>query len=143
VLVALPAQRWRRLLVAFVVACTALPALQVALQLWHSPNALARFEGGRLVAGVGYGGGLAAAVAIGFWPLVAFASDRSTPRPMRPLAAAGAGLVLATVVPTEARASVWALVLSRSCSSRCARLPSAAGRSPPARWCRRWGYGTS
>ena len=45
--------------------------------------------------GVGYGGGLAAAVAIGFWPLVAFASDRSTPRPMRPLAAAGAGLVLA------------------------------------------------
>jgi O-antigen ligase len=31
---------------------------------------------------------------------------------MRPLAAAGAGLVLATVVPTEARASVWALVLS-------------------------------
>jgi len=112
VLVALPAQRWRRLLVAFVAACTALPALQVALQLWHSPNALARFEGGRLVAGVGYGGGLAAAVAIGFWPLVAFASDRSTPRPMRPLAAAGAGLVLATVVPTEARASVWALVLS-------------------------------
>ena len=112
VLVALPGQRWRRLLVAFVAACTALPALQVALQLWHSPNALARFEGGRLVAGVGYGGGLAAAVAIGFWPLVAFASDRSTPRPMRPLAAAGAGLVLATVVPTEARASVWALVLS-------------------------------
>src|SRR6476469_8043029 len=112
VLVALPAQRWRRLLVAFVAACTALPALQVALQLWHSPNALARFDGGRLVAGVGYGGGLAAAVAIGFWPLVAFASDRSTPRPMRPLAAAGAGLVLATVVPTEARASVWALVLS-------------------------------
>jgi O-Antigen ligase len=112
VLVALPAQRWRRLLVAFVAACTALPALQVALQLWHSQNALARFEGGRLVAGVGYGGGLAAAVAIGFWPLVAFASDRSTPRPMRPLAAAGAGLVLATVVPTEARASVWALVLS-------------------------------
>src|SRR4029078_4282391 len=80
VLVALPAQRWRRLLVAFVAACTTLPALQVALQLWHSPNALARFEGGRLVAGVGYGGGLGAAVAVGVSALGALAAQRPPAR---------------------------------------------------------------
>jgi O-antigen ligase/polysaccharide polymerase Wzy-like membrane protein len=113
VLVALPASPgWRRLLVSAVAAAAALPALVVALKLWQSSSAASLFEAGRLVGSIGYGGGLAAAVAIGFWPLVALAGDRATPRPARPLAAVGAGLVLATVVPTEARASVWALVVS-------------------------------
>lgn len=113
VLVALPPfSGWRRLFVGLVAAGAALPALQVAIQLWHSPNAAERFADGRLVAGVGYGGGLAAAMAVGFWPLVVLAADRATPRLARPFAALGAGLVLAAVVPTEARASVWALVLS-------------------------------
>jgi hypothetical protein len=112
VLVALPGPGWRRLLVAAVAAAAALPALLVALKLWQSSGAASLFEAGRLVGSIGYGGGLAAAVAIGFWPLVALAGDRATPRLARPAAAFGAGLVLATVVPTEARASVWALVVS-------------------------------
>ena len=112
VLVALPSAGWRRLLVAAAAAGAALPALIVAVQLWHASDASTLFASGRLVGKVGYGGGLAAAVAIAFWPLVAFASDRATPRPARPLAAFGAGVALAAVVPTEARASVWALALS-------------------------------
>jgi hypothetical protein len=112
VLVALPTSGWRRLLVAAVAAAAAAPALIVSLKLWQSSNPAELFQAGRLVGSIGYGGGLAAAVAIGFWPLVAFAGDRATPRAARPLAAFGAGLALATVVPTEARAAVWALVVS-------------------------------
>ena len=112
VLVAVTTPGWRRLLVAVVAAGTAVPALLVARQAVTSPNALSLFDAGRLVGDVGYGGGLAAAVAIGFWPLVSLASDRAMPRPLRPLAALAAVLVLATVVPTEARAAVWALALS-------------------------------
>jgi len=111
-LVLLPTAAWRRGLVGGVAAGTAVPALLVALKLWQSGAAAALFDSGRLVGSVGYGGGLAAAVAIGFWPLVAFASDRTTTRALRPLAGLGAGLALATVVPTEARASVWALAVS-------------------------------
>ncbi|MDX6590960.1 MAG: hypothetical protein QOJ13_156 [Gaiellales bacterium] len=111
-LVALTGQSWRRLLVAGVAFGTAVPALVVAAKLWSSPNAASLFADGRLVGNIGYGGGLAAAVVLGFWPLVALASDRTVPRALRPLAAFGAGLVFATVVPTEARASVWALALS-------------------------------
>ncbi|HEY0388965.1 MAG TPA: O-antigen ligase family protein [Gaiellales bacterium] len=111
-LVLVPGARWRRVLVGAVATGAALPALLVALKLWQSGNAGALFDGGRLVGSVGYGGGLAAAVAIAVWPLVAFASDRGTARPLRPLAAFGAGIALATVVPTEARASVWALAVS-------------------------------
>jgi O-Antigen ligase len=111
-LVLLPTAGWRRGLVGGVAAGAALPALLVALKLWQSGNSAALFDAGRLVGSIGYGGGLAAAVAIAFWPLVAFASDRSTARALRPLAGLGAGLALATVVPTEARASVWALALS-------------------------------
>jgi O-antigen ligase/polysaccharide polymerase Wzy-like membrane protein len=111
-LVALTGPSWRRLLVVGVAFGTAIPALLVAAKLWSSPNAASLFADGRLVGDIGYGGGLAAAVVLGFWPLVALASDRTVPRRLRPLAAAGAGLVLATVVPTEARASVWALALS-------------------------------
>ncbi len=111
-LVLLPSAGWRRALVGGVAAGAALPALLVAIKLWQSGNAASLFDAGRLVGSVGYGGGLAAAVAIGFWPLVAFASDRSTAQPLRPLAGFGAGVALATVVPTEARASVWALVVS-------------------------------
>jgi hypothetical protein len=112
VLVAVTTPGWRRLLVAVVAAGTAVPALLVTAKLLTSPNALSLFDAGRLVGDVGYGGGLAAAVAIGFWPLVSLASDRAMPRALRPLAALAAGLVLATVVPTEARAAVWALALS-------------------------------
>ena len=112
VLVAVPTPGWRRLLVAATAAGAALPALILALQLVANSDPAALFASGRLVGKVGYGGGLAAAVAIAFWPLVAFASDRATPRPARPLAAFGAGISLAAVVPTEARASVWALTLS-------------------------------
>jgi len=112
VLVAVPTRRWRRLLVASVAVAAALPALQLAIKLAFSSDAQALFDGGRLVGDVGYGGGLAAAVAIGFWPLISLASDRAMPRGLRPLAALAAGLVLATVVPTEARAAVWALALS-------------------------------
>jgi hypothetical protein len=112
VLVAVTTQGWRRLLVAAISAGATVPALLVVIKLLSSSNAPALFDAGRLVGDVGYGGGLAAAVAIGFWPLVSLASDRAMPRPLRPLAAVGAGLVLATVVPTEARAAVWALALS-------------------------------
>ena len=111
-LVLLPTAGWRRALVGGVAAGAVVPALLVALKLWHAQNALSLFDVGRLVGSIGYGGGLAAAVAIGFWPLVAFASDRTTARALRPLAGFGAGLALATVVPTEARASVWALAVS-------------------------------
>jgi hypothetical protein len=112
VLVAVTTPGWRRMLVAVVVAATAVPALLVTAKLVMSHDALSLFDAGRLVGDVGYGGGLAAAVAIGFWPLVSLASDRAIPRALRPLAALAAGLVLATVVPTEARAAVWALALS-------------------------------
>ena len=111
-LVLLQTTAWRRALAGGVAAGAAVPALLVALKLWQSGNASSLFDAGRLVGSIGYGGGLAAAVAIGFWPLVAFASDRSTARPLRPLAGLGAGLTLAAVVPTEARASVWALAVS-------------------------------
>jgi len=111
-LVAVTGRSWRRLLVAGVTFGTAVPALLVAAKLWSSPNAASLFADGRLVGDIGYGGGLAAAVVLGFWPLVALASDRTVPRALRPAAAFGAGLVLATVVPTEARASVWALAVS-------------------------------
>jgi hypothetical protein len=111
-LVAVTTPGWRRLLVAVVAAATAVPALLVTAKLVTSQDALSLFDAGRLVGDVGYGGGLAAAVAIGFWPLVSLASDRAMPRALRPLAALAAGLVLATVVPTEARAAVWALALS-------------------------------
>ena len=111
-LVLLPTVAWRRALAGGVAAGAALPALLVALKLWQSGSAASLFDAGRLVGSIGYGGGLAAAVAIGFWPLVAFASDRSTSRPLRPLAGLGAGLALAAVVPTEARASVWAVAVS-------------------------------
>lgn len=111
-LVALTGRSWRRILVACVAFATAVPALIVATKLSTSPNAASLFADGRLVGDIGYGGGLAAAVVLGFWPLVALASDRTVPRLLRPVAAFGAGLVLATVVPTEARASVWALALS-------------------------------
>ncbi|MDX6520245.1 MAG: hypothetical protein QOF08_850 [Gaiellales bacterium] len=112
VLVAVTTQGWRRLLVAAVSVGATMPALLVMIKLLSSSNASALFDAGRLVGDVRYGGGLAAAVAIGFWPLVSLASDRAMPRPLRPLAALAAGLVLATVVPTEARAAVWALALS-------------------------------
>ncbi|MDX6552741.1 MAG: hypothetical protein QOH74_1229 [Gaiellales bacterium] len=111
-LVALTGASWRRLLVFGVAFGTAIPAMLVAAKLWSSPNAASLFADGRLVGNIGYGGGLAAAVVLGFWPLAALASDRTVPRSVRPAAAFGAGLVLATVVPTEARASVWALALS-------------------------------
>jgi hypothetical protein len=112
VLVAVTTPGWRRLLVAVIAAATAVPALLVTAKLVTSQNALSLFDAGRLVGDVHYGGGLAAAVAIGFWPLVSLAGDRAMPRALRPLAALSAGLVLATVVPTEARAAVWALALS-------------------------------
>jgi hypothetical protein len=102
----------RRVLVGLVGAAAAVPALLLALRLWHSTNTASLFDAGRLVGNVGYAGGLAAAVAVGFWPLVAVASDRTVPRVLRPLSAAAAGVVLATVVPTEARASLWAVALS-------------------------------
>ena len=111
-LVAVTTPGWRRLLVAVIAAATAVPALVVTAKLVTSQNALSLFDAGRLVGDVHYGGGLAAAVAIGFWPLVSLASDRAMPRALRPLAALAAGLVLATLVPTEARAAVWALALS-------------------------------
>lgn len=112
VLVAVTTRAWRRLLVAAVAAGATLPALLVMIKLLSASNASSLFDAGRLVGDVRYGGGLAAAVAIGFWPLVSLASDRAMPRLLRPLAATAAGLVLATVVPTEARAAVWALALS-------------------------------
>jgi hypothetical protein len=111
-LVALTGQSWRRLLVAGVAFGAAIPAAIVDAKLVSSPNAASLFADGRLVGNIGYGGGLAAAVVLGFWPLVALASDRAAPRLLRPAAAFAAGLVLATVVPTEARASVWALAVS-------------------------------
>jgi hypothetical protein len=136
VLVAVTTPGWRRILVVVVAGSTALPALIVAYRLVGATGVSGMFDAGRLVGDVRYGGGLAAAGAIGFWPLVSLASDRAMPRALRPLAALAAGLVLATVVPTEARAAVWALALSAVayvalCPTPIRSLTIAAGAALP------------
>lgn len=99
----------RRALMAATAGGSALVAIVVAWHTWRGGDPASWFDDNRLAGPIHYPGGMAAAMAVGFWPLVAFASDRSTPSWLRPPAAFGAGAILAAVIPTEARASLWAL----------------------------------
>lgn len=102
----------RRAAVGVVVAGSAGVAFTTGFGLLHGSITAGSFELGRLVGAIGYGGGTAAVMAIGVWPLVAFASDRATSLAWRPLAGAGAAAAFAAVIPTGARAALGALVIA-------------------------------
>ena len=105
-------QRLRRWALIGVGACAAVIAAELALRMAFSGDPGSLFALGRLVGSIGYGGGTAAVVAIGTWPLAAIASDRARGLPVRAATAAGAGATAAIVIPTEARAALVALVIS-------------------------------
>jgi hypothetical protein len=102
----------RRAAVGVVVAGSAGVAFATGFGLLHGSITAGSFELGRLVGAIGYGGGTAAVMAIGVWPLVAFASDRATSLAWRPLAGAGGAAAFAAVIPTGARAALGALVIA-------------------------------
>jgi len=102
----------RRAAVGVVVAGSAGVAFATGFGLLHGSITAGSFELGRLVGAIGYGGGTAAVMAIGIWPLVAFASDRATSLAWRPLAGAGAAAAIAAVIPTGARAAVGAIAIA-------------------------------
>jgi O-antigen ligase/polysaccharide polymerase Wzy-like membrane protein len=111
-LLVLPRPGVRRAAVALAAGAVGMLALLIAYGLWRGGASPSDFMLGRLVGSIGYGGGMAAAVAVGVWPLVALASDRASGIALRVVAGMGAGAAMALVVPTGARAAVGALALS-------------------------------
>jgi hypothetical protein len=111
-LLALPRPAVRRSAVFMVAGASGFLALAIAYGLWRNSAGPDAFTQGRLMGSIGYGGGMAAVLAIGVWPLVGFASDRLTTLSLRVAAGAGAGAAVAVVIPTGARAAVAALVIS-------------------------------
>lgn len=101
----------RRVAAGLVVAGAGTIAIIEAWALWRLGD-VTSFSFGRLVGGIGYGGGMAALVAIGVWPATAFASDRSTPIGLRTCAGVAAGASAALVIPTGSRAALVALAVS-------------------------------
>ena len=77
-LLVLPRPGVRRAAVALTAGAVGMLALLIAYGLWRGGAAPSDFMLGRLVGSIGYGGGMAAAVAVGVWPLVALASDRAS-----------------------------------------------------------------
>lgn len=110
-LLALGLVEGRRVAVWLAAGSAGLIALLQAWMLWTNGD-VGAFSFGRLVGGIGYGGGMAALVAIGVWPLIALASERGTPIALRLAAALGAGAGAALVIPTGARAALFALIAS-------------------------------
>ena len=111
-LLALPRPAVRRAAVAMTAGASGLLALAIAYGLWRNSAGADAFIQGRLMGSIGYGGGMAAVMAVAVWPLVGFASDRLTALSLRAASAAGAGAALALVIPTGARAALIALVVS-------------------------------
>ena len=104
-LLALPRPAVRRAAVAMTAGASGLLALAIAYGLWRNSAGADAFIQGRLMGSIGYGGGMAAVMAVAVWPLVGFASDRLTALSLRAASAAGAGAALALVIPTGARAA--------------------------------------
>ena len=102
-------RRWSLLAVG---ACAAALAIDLTLRMAVLGDPGSVFSLGRLVGSIGYGGGTAAVVAIGAWPLAAIACDRDRGLPLRAACAAATGGTAAIVIPTEARAALVALVLA-------------------------------
>jgi hypothetical protein len=111
-LVCLTRPALRRAAITAVAAAAAVIAVVLVARLLAEEDPASLFQDGRLAGTIAYPGGTAAAVAIGFWPLVALASLRGAPALARIAAGAGGGLVLAVIIATQARASLWSLVLS-------------------------------
>jgi hypothetical protein len=101
----------RRVAAGLVVAGVGVISLIEAWALWRMGDVSA-FSFGRLVGGIGYGGGMAALVAVGVWPATAFAADRATTIALRAGSGVAAGAAAALVVPTGSRAALVALVAS-------------------------------
>ncbi|HVG67730.1 MAG TPA: O-antigen ligase family protein, partial [Gaiellales bacterium] len=101
----------RRVAAGLVVVGVGTIALIEGWALWRMGDVSA-FSFGRLVGGIGYGGGMAALVAVGVWPATAFAADRATPIALRACSGVAAGAAAALVVPTGSRAALVALVAS-------------------------------
>ncbi len=105
-------ERARRWMLASVGLASAIFAATLIADTALGADAGREYALGRLVGSIGYGGGIAAVLAIGVWPLLALAADRGLHAALRVAAGAAAGAAGALVVPTGARAAVLALVVS-------------------------------